>query len=87
MFIPARGARTADPLNQIRVGDVVEAHQVNGLNVYRGEVDAVAPHLQIFWILHGSLKERKLFHTAEYEVRKMPKKTRRFGNDKLFLAS
>ncbi len=60
--------RKVTALDHLRIGDLVEARQLRGSSLYRGEVDIVVPEQGILWILHGSLKERILLDASEYEL-------------------
>lgn len=60
--------RKVTTLDHLRIGDLVEARQLRGSSVYRGEVDIVVPEQGLLWILHGSLRTRILLEASEYEL-------------------
>lgn len=58
-------------LTTLRRGDTVEARRYDTVR-YRGEIDAVVPHLRVLWLHHGPWKDRTLLEATEYDLWKMP---------------
>ncbi|MHC5560820.1 hypothetical protein [Kocuria sp. U4B] len=75
MPTPAQGTTPQTDLADLRAGDAVEAHQLHGPRIYRGEVETTAPAQGILWIRHGALQERKLLDAAEYHISRQSSST------------
>lgn len=67
-------------LGTLRRGDTVEARHYGTVR-YRGQIDAVVPHLGVLWLHHGPWKERTLLDATEYDIWKVPG-ARPFSHDK-----
>lgn len=65
-------------LSALRRGDTVEARHYDTVH-YRGEIDAVVPHLGVLWLRHGPWQDRTLLEVTEYALWKVPSARTRVG--------